>query len=334
MIDPNLPLIDLHRHLDGSFRLETILDLASQHGIELPADTVEELRPHVHVNENDPGLMAFIRRFQYLTDVLVDADACRRIAFENIEDAQREGIDYLELRFSPWFMAETHGLDPHAVVEAIIDGVRAGERETGVHAQLIGILSRTYGVETAYRELEVLLSHADHFVALDLAGDEARFPAGLFKSHFQRAREVGLRSTVHAGEVVGPESVWAAIHELGAERIGHGLRSLEDPELVEHLVQHRIGLEICLTSNVHVSAVSGYAEHPIKDLLDAKVLLCLNTDDPGISGIDLLHEYEVAAPAAGLSREQIRLLQADALEMAFLSAEQKQGLLKQAKRGN
>jgi adenosine deaminase len=331
VIDPRLPLIDLHRHLDGNVRLETILDLASQHGIELPADTVDGLRPHVHVGDNEPGLMAFIERFEYLTAVLVDVDACHRIAIENVEDAHREGIDYVELRFSPWFMAETHGLDPQAVVEAVVDGVRIGVEATGIQAQLIGILSRTYGKASAWRELDALLSHADDLVALDLAGDEARFPAGLFKPHFRRAHEAGLRATVHAGEVGGPESIWAAIHELGAERIGHGLRSLEDPRLVEHLVKHRIGLEISLTSNVHISAVPGYSEHPIQDLLDAGVLLCLNTDDPGISGIDLLHEYEVAAPAAGLSREQIRLLQADALEMAFLSADQKKTLL-EAKR--
>jgi adenosine deaminase len=327
MIDNRLPLLDLHRHLDGNVRLETILELAAQHGIALPADNVEGLRPHVEVDNNEPGLMAFISRFKYLNAVLVDADACRRIAFENVGDAQREGIDYVELRFSPWFMAETHGLDPRTVIEAIVDGVRAGEQATGVRTNLIGILSRTYGVETATRELECILDFADDFVALDLAGDEVRYPAGVFTSHFQRAREAGLRATIHAGEADGPASVWAAIRDLNAERIGHGFRSVEDPELVEYLVENRIGLEISLTSNVHISAVPGYAGHPARELLEAGVLMCLNTDDPAISGIDLLHEYSVAAPAAGFSSEQIRLMQADALEMAFLSAEEKQALL-------
>src|SRR3979490_2915728 len=126
MIDPTLPLIDLHRHLDGSVRLEPVLDLARQHGIQLPASTVEELRPHVVVTEPQPGLMAFIAKMLWMTRVLADADACRRTTRENVEDAKREGIDYLELRFSPFFMAEPHGLDPEAVVAAVTEGAPEG----------------------------------------------------------------------------------------------------------------------------------------------------------------------------------------------------------------
>jgi adenosine deaminase len=152
MIDPKLPLIDLHRHLDGSVRLATVLELAERHGIALPGRTAEELAPHVRIDGAAPGVMAFIARFRWLLEVMVDADACRRIAYENVEDAKREGIDHLELRFSPWFMAERHGLDPAAVVEAVADGVAAGRRDFGVSTGLIGILSRTYGPETARRE--------------------------------------------------------------------------------------------------------------------------------------------------------------------------------------
>jgi adenosine deaminase len=329
-IDPGLPLIDLHRHLDGAIRLETVVELAAQQGIDLPATDAESLRPHVVVEGRAASLMDFIGRFRYLTAILHDLDACRRVAYENVEDAKREGIDYIELRFSPWFMSETHELDPAGVVEAVADGIKAAERDTGVRAQMIGIMSRTYDTETCHRELDALLAHRDHLVAVDLAGDEHRFPAGLFEEHFRRAREAGLEVTVHAGEVAGPDSVWSAIRELGASRIGHGIHSLEDPALVDYLREHRIGLEVSITSNVHISAVEDYAAHPIRKMLDAGLLANLNTDDPAISGIDLRHEYEVAAASAGLTPAHTRQAQANALEMAFLAETEKQALRQRA----
>jgi adenosine deaminase len=330
-IDPGFPLIDLHRHLDGSIRLETVIELALEQGIELPAYDVESLRPHVVVEDRADGLMDFIGRFRYLTAILHDLDACRRVAYENVEDARKEGIDYIELRFSPWFMSESHELDPAGVVEAVADGIRAGERDTGVRAQMIGIMSRTYDTETCHRELDALLAHRDHLVAIDLAGDELKFPAALFAEHFRRARDAGLQVTVHAGEVDGPESVWAAIRELGATRIGHGIHSLQDPALVDYLCEHRIGLEVAITSNIHVGTVDTYANHPAREILGRGIVANLNTDDPAISGIDLRHEYEEAAARAGLTADMTRQAQRNALEMAFLSSEEKRGLLK--KRG-
>ena len=322
-IDPTLPLCELHRHLDGSIRLETILELADQHGIKLPAHDIAGLAPYVHIDESAPGLMAFIDRFEHMTAVLVDADACRRVAYENVEDAKREGIDYIELRYSPWFMAESHAMDPAEVMEACADGIRAAERDTGVRTNIIGILSRTYGIETCMKELDAILAHRDHIVAVDLAGDEARFPAHLFKEHFKRVRDAGLHVTIHAGEADGPRSVWSAIRDLGSERIGHGFRAIEDPALVDYLAEQGIGLESCPTSNLHISAIENYASHPIRQLADQGVKFCLNTDDPGISAIDIAHEYNIAAPAVGLTDEQILQSQRDALDMAFLSKAEK-----------
>lgn len=326
MIDPNFPLVDLHRHLDGSVRLETILDLAKQHGVKLPGSTIEELRPHVQVTERQPGVMAFIAKMLWMTRVLADTDACRRITRENVEDAQREGIDYLELRFSPFFMAEPHGLDPERVVAAVIEGAAEGAEATGVRVNLIGILSRTYGAEIAHKELNALLAHREHLVALDLAGDEANFPASLFTEHFRKGRDAGWRITIHAGEAGGPQSVWDSVRLLGAERIGHCTRALEDPALVDFLLENRIAIEANLTSNVHTSTVPDLASHPLRHMLARGLVASINTDDPGVSAIDLRHEFEVAAPEAGLSREQIRQAQLNALETAFLSAEEKAAL--------
>jgi adenosine deaminase len=326
MIDPTVPLIDLHRHLDGSVRLETILEIGRQHDIPLPAWDVETLRPHVQVTEPQPGVMVFISKFKWMIEVLVDYNACRRIAYENVEDAHNEGIDYVELRFSPWFMAEPNKLDPVGVVEAVVDGVRTGAQDYDIGVNLIGILSRTYGPETALKELDALLHHQHHLVALDLAGDEANFPGEQFEEHFKRARDAGWKITVHAGETTGAESVWHAIQKLGASRIGHGIHAADDPALLETLAEHRIGIEVSLTSNVQTSSIPDYASSPLRNYLERGLLATINTDDPGVSGIDLPYEYNVAAPAAGLNSELISQAQRNALDVAFLTSDEKEAL--------
>jgi len=334
MIDSSLPFVELHRHLDGSVRLQTILELARQHNLPLPAQNLEGLRPYVQVSGPTPGVMEFITRFEWQVGVMVDYEAVRRIAYENVEDARNEGIDYIELRFSPWFMAEPHHLDPAGVVEAVVDGVEAGQRDFGVKVGLTGILSRTYGVEIAYKELAALFTQVDHIIALDLAGDEAHFPAKWFRGHFRQARAAGWHLTVHAGEIAGPESIWEAIHKLGAERIGHALSAVNDPRILEYMTEHRIGVESCLTSNVQTSCVESYAAHPLRRFLEKGLLATINTDDPSISGIDLHYEYEAAAPMAGLTPEQIRQAQINALEVSFLSTEEKQELKRLKQRGS
>ncbi|MEW5559868.1 adenosine deaminase [Enterobacter asburiae] len=328
MIHKDLPLTDIHRHLDGNIRAQTILELGRQHNIALPADSLDALRPHVQVTSLEPDLVSFLSKLDWGVKVLADLDACRRVAWENIEDAARNGIDYVELRFSPRYMAMAHNLPVAGVVEAVIAGVQEGCRDFPVKANLIGIMSRTFGEAACEQELNALLAHRDGITALDLAGDELGFPGSLFLNHFNRARDAGWRITVHAGEAAGPESIWQAIRELGAERIGHGVKAVEDPALMDFLVEQRIGIESCLTSNIQTSTVAELARHPLKTFLEHGVLASLNTDDPAVQGVDLIHEYEVAAPAAGLSAAQIRQAQINGLEIAFLSAQEKQALIK------
>jgi adenosine deaminase len=326
VIDSSLPFVELHRHLDGNIRLQTILDLGRQHNIPLPAWELESLRPHVQVTDPQPGVMAFIAKFRWPMAVLVNENACRRVAYENAEDVKNDGLDYIELRFSPWFMAEANGLNPVLVVEAVVDGIAAGVRDFGVKVNLIGILSRTYGPDNAAKELEALLSQRERITALDLAGDEAHFPAEMFREHFRRARDAGWHVIAHAGEIAGPESIWQAIRDLGAERIGHAIRAVEDPALMDYLAERCIGVESCLTSNVQASCVADYASHPLRTFLEHGIRATINTDDPGISGIDLSYEYNMAAPQAGLTGAQIRQAQVNALEAAFLTKEEKVSL--------
>lgn len=327
MIDTSLPLTDLHRHLDGNIRAQTILDLGRQYNLSLPADSIDALIPHVQVVDTAPDLVSFLSKLDWGVKVLATLDACRRVAWENIEDAARNGLHYVELRFSPGYMAMTHNLPVAGVVEAVIQGVREGCRDFGVEARLIGIMSRTFGEAACLAELEALLVHRDQITALDLAGDELGFPGSLFLNHFNRARDAGWHITVHAGEAAGPESIWQAIRELGAERIGHGVKAIEDPALMDFLVEQGIGIESCLTSNIQTSTVPSLDKHPLIKFLDHGVLATLNTDDPAVQGIDIVHEYTVAAPRAGLSAAQIRTAQENGLKIAFLSETEKQALI-------
>lgn len=327
MINNTLPLLDLHRHLDGNVRASTILELGRQFNMALPASDIEGLRPHVQVIDNAPNLMAFLEKLDWGVKVLGDYDACRRIAVENVADAVAQGIDYTELRFSPYYMAQSHNLHPEGVVEAVVDGVKSAVAEQDIQVNLIGILSRTYGVEKCQYELDALLAHRNHLVAVDLAGDEFNFPGELFVEHFKQVRDAYLGVTVHAGEARDAQSVWQAIQELGATRIGHGVKAIEDPQLMDYLRDNRIGIESCLTSNILTSTVAELHNHPLKQFLQHGVLATINTDDPAVQGIELDNEYNHAAAIAGLDNNLIHQAQANAVEIAFLSDSEKAALL-------
>ncbi len=326
MITKTLPLTDIHRHLDGNIRIQTILDLGQQYNLDLPAYDIESLRPHVQVMDNQPDLLSFLSKLDWGVKVLASLDACKRIAFENMQDAAQQGLDYVELRFSPGYMGMTHQLPLEGVVEAVIAGVKEGSQAYGVKANLIGIMSRTFGQEACEKELNALLAHKNDIKALDLAGDELGFPGNLFIDHFKKARNAGWHITVHAGEAAGPESIWQAIEELGAERIGHGVKAVQDLKLLDYLAKHQIGIESCLTSNIQTNTVPSLTEHPLKTFLEHGVLATINTDDPAVEGIEIQHEYLTAAPLAGLSPEQIYTAQENGLKIAFLSDQEKDEL--------
>ncbi|QSX30182.1 adenosine deaminase [Shewanella cyperi] len=327
MIDNSIPLVDLHRHLDGNVRVQTIWELGHQHGIALPASSLDTLAPFVQIQGKESSLVAFLKKLDWMVAVLADLDAVKRVAYENVADAALSGLDYAELRFSPYYMAMNHKLPIEGVVEAVIDGVAAGLKDyPQVKIKLIGIMSRSFGQDACTAELDGLLAHKDKLVAIDLAGDELGFPGALFNDHFARVRKADLQITVHAGEAAGPESMWQAIQELGATRIGHGVNAIRDPKLMEFLVEKRIGIESCPTSNLHTSTVKSYLDHPLRRFMEAGVLIGLNTDDPGVSAIDIAHEYKVVAEEMGFSAAELARLQRNGVEMAFLSDSERKAL--------
>jgi adenosine deaminase len=326
MIDPNIPLVDLHRHLDGNIDPETIWDLAHKYGVSLPADSLEGLRSFTQIHDKTSDLLAFLAKLDWGVAVLGDLDACYRVAYENLVNAKLHGLDYVELRFSPFFMGRAFNLPLPDLVEAIADGVKAGIADTGVSANLIGILSRTFGVESCQNELEALLIHKDKIVALDLAGDELNYPASLFERHFKHARDAGWDISVHAGEADGPSSIWNAIKLLGATRIGHGVSAIHDNKLIDYMLEHNIVIESCPTSNYQTATVSDLSVHPLPHFLKAGLKVTLNTDDPGVSNIDIRHEYEVAHKVLGISQSDLSLIQRHGIDAAFISLTEKERL--------
>ncbi len=323
------PLIDLHRHLEGCVRIETLIELGTEHGLALPAWSVEELRPYVQIDSPMPGLVAYFAKFELMQLCMASYEAIRRITYECIDDACSEGLDYLELRFSPVFMAEKHDLELDGVVEAVCDGLDEALRVLPMRAKLIGIMSRTYGPDPCWRELEAAIRGRDRgIVAVDVAGDEIKYPGELFVNHFQRAREAGMRVTVHAGESTSAAQVRQAIVELQAERLGHAVRAIDAPDVMDLIRRESVGIESCLTSNIQTGVVAAIAQHPVPEYLRRGLLVTLNTDNTVIGGVDLPGEYRLAERELGLSEMELVQLKQNALRVAFLSDEERADLLR------
>ena len=329
MIDTDYPLTDLHRHLDGNIRPSTIWQLAQEFSIPLQQQNVEELIQATQVQVKTTDLLAFLQKMELGVSVLATEQACYRVAYENVEDAKRVGLTYAELRFSPVFMAQAHNLAIEQVVDAVVAGCKAGSKKYAIPVNLIGILSRSYGEATCHKELQALLRAKDDIVALDLAGDEKGFAAIRFKQHFKLARDVGWKITVHAGEADGPQSIRQAIDELGATRIGHGVAAREDANLMDFMANNGISIECCLTSNFQTGACTDIAQHPIKTFIERGIVVTLNTDDPGVSGIEIADEYKLAREVVGLSAKQLAQIQLNGVEVAFVSDGVKRELLSQ-----
>ncbi|GAA3559998.1 adenosine deaminase [Kribbella ginsengisoli] len=310
-----LPLVDLHRHLEGSIRTSTVLDIAARTGHEL-AGRVKP-RTALVADGSEGGLLPYLDKVDVAIGVLSGVDDWSRAAAEAVDDAFDDGLDYLELRYCPGIIAHDTGLAPEAVIDAVSGAVAERSAKWGLPVGLIGIVVRHLGADSAEQQMATLLSHRETFCAVDLAGDEANFPAEMFADAFGKARDAGLHITIHAGEAAGPQSVWDAVRHLGAERIGHGVRAAEDPQLMEWLAEHGVTLEVSLTSNTQTGAAPSYAEHQIHKLLAAGVPVTLNTDNPRVSDVKLSQEHHTAVVEVGLTAEQLALVASQSAAAAF-----------------
>ncbi len=315
-----LPKIALHRHLEGSLRLKTLVEVAQAYGIQVPSYVPEELRPHVQMTDVDPpDFHLYIGKFNLLRNFYASKEVIQRVAREAVFDAAADNIRYLELRFNPVALSRVQGFAMWDVVAWVVQAVEEAQAETGTRTCLILLINREEPLESANEIVDLAIAYHGAMVrAIDLAGDETRYPPELFVEPFRRAREAGVHITVHAGEAAGPESVREAVCSLGAERIGHGIRALEDSNVVQMVYEGRVTLEVCPTSNLQTGVVPWLAIHPLPDLLRLRLQITINTDNVSISNTTLTDEYVVAVADLGLTERQIYTVLSNALNAAFL----------------
>jgi adenosine deaminase len=312
-----LPKVELHRHLEGAIRLQTIIDLYRDAGEPLAARTPEELAPEAQVLRPMRSLAEVLTYFRVAQGAFRDYAAVERIAFEAVEDLANDNVRLAELRFSPDFLCRPHGLDWDRAIEAILAGVERA-RDLDVAVGLLAIVSRSYGVESAERTVEFALRHRDHLVGFDLADDEINHPPAMFARVLAPIREAGIPLTAHYGESAGPEYPREAVQALGVSRLGHGVSVAWDPAVTALIVERGVALEMCPTSNERTNAVPSLEHHPARRLLQEGALVTINTDDPGLFGIDLTSELSVAADVLGFEESELRRVTANALEASFL----------------
>ncbi|OQY24853.1 MAG: adenosine deaminase [Anaerolineaceae bacterium 4572_32.2] len=323
-----LPKVDLHRHLEGSLRLRTLAEIAQEHGIDLPSYDIKYLRRFATVTTDERlDFQNFLTKFAFLQRFYPTQAAVERVAYEAVADAVADNIKYLELRFNPAAPTREQDFSLDQVVTWVCGAVARAQCDCEISVNLILQIDRRGSLDMASRIVDIALAHRDEgIVGLDLAGYEVAYPARRFADIFHRAAQEGLGITIHAGEEGGSENVREAIELLGANRIGHGVRSIENSEVVQLLRERGVTLEVCPTSNLQTAVVSRFGAHPLPDLLALGLRVTINTDDPSISDTTLTDEYMVAMMAMGMTLKQIKHTIMVAVEDSFQPPDERQRL--------
>jgi adenosine deaminase len=324
-----LPKAELHCHLDGSLRPATMLELAREKGVSMPAPDADALREYMTVRDAH-NLEEYLERFAVTLSVMQSEQALERVAYELAEDAVNDGVRYLEVRYAP-VLNVREGLSLEQAVEAPLRGLARAEREHGIIGRVIvtAIRNMSPGVSQELAELAVAYRHRG-VVGFDLAGGEAGHPARLHARAFEYARCHDLACTCHAGEGDGADSVRQAVHVCGADRLGHATRLIEDTSLTDYCNDHRIPLEICLTSNVQTRVAPSYAMHPFREYFDRGLNVVLNTDNRLMSGVTLTDEYVHASQSLGFTFDELSRVALNGFESCFLPYEERMTLVARA----
>jgi adenosine deaminase len=324
-----MPKIELHRHMEGALRLETLVDIARENSIEMPEYDVETLRPFVQMMPYEPrGWQNFLAKFKVLRQFFLSPAVIRRITRETIIDAAEDNIKYFELRFTPRALSVANKYSLHQVVTWVCDTTAQVMAEYDIEVKLIVSMNRHESLAIAEESLEAAIAHKHlGVVGVDLAGMEPNNPAYPFRHVFKKAREAGLGITIHAGEWEGPHSIWDAISSIQVDRIGHGIRVLEDYSLVNVLLERNIMLEVCPTSNVASGVSPNYFMHPLPRLIANGVRTTINTDDPLVCNITLSEEMHCSVTQMPLTMDDLKRQTMIAAESAFLPPEEKAALV-------
>jgi adenosine deaminase len=323
-----LPKTDLHVHLDGSLRLDTIIDLARIHRVELPTTDPAELRRVMNLGQNCGSLVEYLKAFDITLRVLQHEESLYRCAYELAEDAARENVRYMEVRYSPMLHTRL-GLRLTSVVEAVLAGLRAAHDTLGIEANVILCGIRNISPESSLEMAELAVAYKGRgVVGFDLAGAEYDHPAKHHRAAFQLVRANNINCTIHAGEAYGPESIAQAIHVCGAHRIGHGCRLREDGDLLHYINDHRIPLECCPSSNVQTGAVRELSSHPMKLYFNLGLRVTVNTDNRLVTDTTVSHELWHCHTKMGMSLSDTKSMIMAGFKSAFLPFQVKQAYLR------
>jgi adenosine deaminase len=324
--------VELHRHLEGSLRLDTMVDIARQHGITIPADVLR-LSTLVQIQEEDKfTFQNFLAKFNTLRLFYRSPDAIHRITSEAVEDAAKDNVKYMELRFTPVALSRAERFPLHDVMDWVITSAQEASKKHNVIVRLIASVNRHESTELAEQVAWLAVEHLTHgMVAIDLAGNEAEFKTEPFYGLIKEARQSGLHVTIHAGEWGPASNVKEAIEQLGAERVGHGVRVLEDADAVAIARERGTAFEVCMTSNYQSGVVDSLDTHPLMRMLAAGLNVTINTDDPSISRITLSHEYYTACEDLQMPQNVLRQRILAAAQAGFLAEDAKETLMKQLK---
>ena len=327
-----LPKIDLHRHLEGSVRLETLVEIARDFEIMLLPDCCEEdtLRPHVQIMPDEPRTWQhFLSKFMVLRQFFRTPEIVQRVTREAVADAAADNVKYLELRFTPQALNNLMGCSYGSVVGWVCEAAAEESAKHDILVRLIVSMNRHESIEIGESVIMAALEHRHHGVTgIDLAGQEAVFSSRPFRDLFKQAKADGMGLTVHAGEWDGAQSVREAVEYLDADRVGHGIRAAEDPSLMALLVERGTVLEVCPTSNYQSGVVASLDKHPLPTLYANQVKTTLNTDDPNISDIVLSDELHCAIRDMGFTLEDVKQQMLTSAQAAFLPDAERSGLVR------
>jgi adenosine deaminase len=318
-----MPKTDLHVHLDGSVRISTLIDLAKKQKVKLPESDPVKLKKILVPGMQCKSLEEYLRPFDIVLKILQEEEALSRVAYELAEDAAKENVWYMEIRFSP-VLHTKKGLKPTQIIDAVLTGLKQAEKKYDIKTGVIVCGMRNISPETSIMIADLAIAYKNRgVVAFDLAGMEESYPAKHHREAFYRILNNNINCTAHAGEAYGPESIHQAIHYCGAHRIGHGTRLIEDGDLLNYVNDHRIPLEICLTSNIQTKAVPSLKKHPLKLYYDIGLRLTINTDNRLISNTTVTKELILAARHAQLNMNDLKTLIVGGFKSAFLPMREK-----------
>jgi adenosine deaminase len=323
-----LPKTDLHVHLDGSLRLSTIIELAREYGVELPSTNPAELARAMNLGQNCGSLVEYLKAFDVTLRVLQHEDALYRVAYELAEDAAKENVRYMEVRYAPMLHTQK-GLKLTSVVEAVLGGLRQAQEDFNIESNVILCGIRNVSSETSLEMAELCVAYKGRgVVGFDLAGAEYDHPAKHHRRAFQLVRDNNINVTIHAGEAYGPESIAQAIHVCGAHRIGHGCRLRENGDLLHYVNDHRMPLECCPSSNVQTGAVRSLAAHPLKLYYDLGLRVTVNTDNRLVTDTTVSKELWLCHTEMGLTLRDIKTVIMAGFKSSFLPFHIKQNYLR------